>query len=107
MKKVLFLIPFLLLTACGSGDLVGTSWEKTDSDCGLGDSVTFHENNKATVMEGEDDQYAMSYEPVSDNEYVFTYGNISKTFKIEQEDDKLKVGLLNDDEVCTFKQIDR
>ncbi|KAA0766331.1 MULTISPECIES: hypothetical protein [Bacillus cereus group] len=107
MKKVLFLMPFLFLTACGGGGLVGTSWEnKTDSDCGLGDLVTFHKNNKATVMDGED-QYAMSYEEVSDNEYVFTYGSISKTFKIEQEDDNLKLGLLNDDEVCTFNQIDQ
>ncbi|MEW5552155.1 hypothetical protein ABGT22_19825 [Peribacillus frigoritolerans] len=55
MKKVLFLMPFLFLTDCGGGGLVDTSWEnKSDSDCGLGDSVTFHKNNKVTVMDGED-----------------------------------------------------
>lgn len=50
MKRVLFLMPFLFLTACGGGNLVDTSRKnKSDSSCGLGDSVTFHKNNKATI----------------------------------------------------------
>ncbi|MEY8351226.1 hypothetical protein AALF16_23700 [Bacillus cereus] len=106
MKRMLFLVPFLFLTACGGEDLANTRWEKVEGGCsggGLGDSVSFHEKNKATM----DGKHALSYEKVSDNEYIFTNGRESLTLTIEQKGNELKVGSLKNEKLCTYKQVDR